>query len=316
MKPKGSLLPLLCVLFALMPTAAATAAESKKLIIPPSFSIEATLPKSDGFSFTVYAIGHKQISVSAYRKGKGEFATYSVPGKASRHGFSADFGRFGRMQMRFEGTVSRVADSKGCKGPAAQRGTGTFEGHLTFRGREDFASIRAVRVRGRYQRSFRQVCDQSGSELAVVTLGIKGRDGLSAPAKISGDVLEAESHAEGLVTSFSAIELDRFKMHPLVFASAFEKVGRVRLSALTQPRDDEGSLIFGAHGVDPETASVRPGAPFTGEGSYAKTKDGPVQWTGDLRVPLAGYGTVALTGPDFQAHFCHADLQSFRRCDG
>jgi hypothetical protein len=311
MKPKGSLLPLLCLAIASLTLPAGATAKPDKLVIPPGFSIEATLPKSDGFAFTVSSFGHRQISVVAERKS--QVAIYTASGRASRHGFSVDFGRFGRMQMRFDGATGQVANSKGCKGQPSEQGIGGFVGHLSFRGRDDFAAVAATRVRGRYVRSFRQVCNQSGFEVTGVKSGV-GRRRAFRRAKISGDVLEAESHADHRTTSFAAIAVDGFDTHPFITASVVERVDGIRLFAFTHPQRDPGSLTFAGSGADPENASVSPGAPFSGEAFYAKPGDGPAQWSGDLRVPIAGYGNLSLTGPAFQASACHANLESFSSC--
>jgi hypothetical protein len=312
MKPKGSLLLGLCIFCALALTSTATA-KPGKFVIPPGFSIEATLPKSDGFAFSVDSIGHRQIVVLAHRKG--QFTSYTAPGRASRHGFSANFGRFGRMRMRFNGSTGTVANAKGCKGRLTEQGMGTFEGLIRFRGREDFASVTATRVQGRYQRSFRQVCNQSGAEVTVVKFGAKGR-GTSERTKISGDVLEAESHADHRTTSFTMFALDRFDLPPFITASVIERVDGVRLLSFTEPQRNRGSFTFAGPGDEIESVSVRPGAPFTGEASYAKPIGEPAQWSGDLRVPVAGYGNLPLTGPEFKASACHADLERFRGCAG
>jgi hypothetical protein len=52
-------------------------------------------------------------------------------------------------------------------------------------------------------------------------------------------------------------------------------------------------------------ATLTPGAPFTGSATYVPFSTDSGGLTGDLAVPLAGAGSVPLTGPSFQAYLIH-----------
>jgi hypothetical protein len=312
MKPKGGLLPLLCALVALLTLPAAADAKPDHYVWPGGFSLTAMPPKSNGFTIWVFAAGHRQVEVLARRRE--QFALYRARGTADRNGFAVDMGRFGTMRMRFHGSTHLLDNSDGCKGRRTIQGRGTFQGQLRFDGREDFVSVQAARVRGHFERSFRQVCKRQPGEFTVNVIEAGAERRGRPPKDTRTDVLEAESREDGRTTAFSAFRLGAPPLPVLMIGSVHEKVGRTEVFGYTEPDRDSGSLVFSKAGLDPETAVAQPGAPFAGTGSYAKPSGGAPEWSGDLRVPIAGFGTVNLTGPGFEVRTCHPLLESFSSC--
>lgn len=314
MRPAGGLLPLLCAVVALLALPAGTDAVAKPdyFVSSPSFSITAIPPKSNGFAIWVFASGHRQVEVVARRQQ--QFATYSARGRADRNGFSVDMGRFGEMEMRFDGSTHRLDNVKGCKGRRTIQGQGTFRGQLRFHGREDFVSVDATRIRGHFERSFRQVCKSLSGDPNGIKVGSGERRAPFPGAGDENDVLEAESKGDGRRTAFIALRTGLPGLPLLVAGSVREQIGRTFVSGFTEPTGDKGSIVFSEKGVDPETVVARPGAPFGGEGLYVKPSAGAADWSGDLRVPIAGFGVVNLTGPGFAASTCHPTLETFSGC--
>jgi hypothetical protein len=312
MKPKGGLLPLLCTLAALLALPAGAGAKPDHYVWPGGFSLTAMPPKSNGFTLWVFATGHRQVEVFA-RRGQ-QFALYRARGTADRNGFSVDMGRFGTMRMRFQGSTHLLDNMDGCKGRRTIQGRGTFQGQLRFRGREDFVSVQATRVRGHFERSFRQVCKGQASDFTVNVIGIAAERRAVALRQTRVDALEARSREEGRSTAFTAMRLGLPGLPVLMIGSVKEKVGPTEVFGYTEPKRDSGSLVFSDPGLDPETAVAQPGLPFTGTGTYAKPSGGAGEWTGDLRAPIAGFGTVDLTGPGFGAYTCHPALETFSGC--
>jgi hypothetical protein len=312
MKPKGRLLPLLCVVAALLALPAGADAKPDYFVSPPSFSITAIPPKSNGFAIWVFASGHRQVEVVARRQQ--QFATYSARGRADRNGFSVDMGRFGEMQMRFHGSTHLLDNVRGCKGRRTMQGQGTFRGQFHFHGREDFVSVDATRIRGHFERSFRQVCMRQPGDTSVTVVAAGGRRPALSGAGDKIDVLEAESQGDGRTTAFTALRAGLPGLPLLVAGSVREKIGQTLVVGFTEPRRDRGSIVFSEEGVDPETVEARPGGPFRGEGLYVKPSAGVADWSGDLRVPIAGFGIVNLTGPGFAASTCHPTLETFSGC--
>jgi hypothetical protein len=312
MKPTGRLLSLLGAVGALLALPASADAKPDYFVSPPSFSITAIPPKSNGFAIWVFASGHRQVEVVARRQQ--QFATYSARGRADRNGFSVDMGRFGKMQMRFHGSTHLLDNMKGCKGRRMIQGQGTFQGHLRFHGREDFVSVDATRIRGHFERSFRQVCKGQSGDLNVTLVGSGRRRPASSGAGDEIDVLEAVSKEDGRRTAFTALRTGLPGLPLLMVGSVSEKIGRTRVVGFTEPRGDSGSIVFSEEGIDPETVAARPGAPFRGEGLYVKPSAEAADWSGDLRVPIAGFGTVDLTGSGFAASTCHPTLETFSGC--
>jgi hypothetical protein len=61
----------------------------------------------------------------------------------------------------------------------------------------------------------------------------------------------------------------------------------------------------------PDSATVAPPAPFSGDASFHWVPGMSAEWSGSLSVDLPGAGTVPLTGPPFKSELCLN-----RRCVG
>lgn len=287
MKARGAL-GVLVVVAAALGVAPGAAAKPGYFVSPPSFSMEARLPKSDGYAMSVGVFGHRWVEVVASRGGASAF--YFVKGRASRHGVDADLGRFGHIHARFtDGRSDREPLSSGCKGARPLEVHGRLEGSIRFRGENGFATVSVMRAKASYVRRFREVCNfgiPDGNNKNAIEV-------LEASARTSSgrSIHFTAAHPEGVDFTF-------------VSASTIERVGRVFAWKLTTTSNQPSQLEFTPSRGQPESATVDPAFPFHGSASYVAQPDGSAVWSGDLRAPFAGLGSVALTGPRFHADAC------------
>lgn len=257
-------------------------------VFPEGFSLEATLPKNNGYRISLNSFGHRWVDVALSRRG--EVAHYYARGKANRHGVDVSFGRFGSVHARFTGhSVKREPPQAPCRARRPIELRGRLEGSIRFRGEGGNVAVASQRVRASYEHRFREVCDV----------------GVHPPRKAKiVDVLSARGKSVGRTIRFSAFYLETIGV-PVVSASTVERVGRVNVWKLSISENEKSRLEFSPPTGRPQTVTVKPTFPFSGSASYAVQPDGSVDWSGDLRVSFAGLGEVALTGPGFQAEACH-----------
>ena len=293
MKARGLLGVLACALALAAPTTAS--GKPGYFVSDGGFSISARLPKSNGYVVSLYAQTHRLIEVALERRG--EIALYFAKGKANRHGIDVSLGRFGRIHASFTGhRIKSEPPFPGCRGRRPIESDGVLEGSFRFRGEGGYAVVSTDRVRASYRRSFKEVC-------------FTGRGGGSRPDR-SVEILEAKGRkADGRLIWFSAVRISDLDV-PFISASTRERIGRILIFKVTSASEDGSSLEFDPPNGDPETVTVTPGSPFRGTATYDVRAGSPAEWSGDLRVPLAGLGMVPLTGPGFHADACHVRLSN------
>lgn len=290
-----------CAACLLVPAGAA--AKPGYIVRPGSIAVEAVLPRDNGFSLEAFSLGRKRVDLVA-RRGV-ETVFYSAPGHASSRRLSANFGRFGRIDLRFHPYRSGVKSRPGgrCHGRDPIEQSGSYSGTIRFHDR-GVASVTADRAFGLFKRSFRAVCGKKkhrhrhphGKLQIEISL-------LSARAQVGNRVVAFEVASLGLGG----------KNRPgltFIGAGLREDFGRVLVYRSTTELAGEGDVVFSQRGKHPERVTVSPPPPFAGRASYLENPAGPANWTGNLSVPFAGQGRVPLTGPDFHVRLCRGS--SFR----
>lgn len=291
MRARGRLVCLVCAACALALPAGAMAKPGYS-VFPGSFYLSAKLPKSNGYTVYLGSQGHRWVEMVVDRRGESAF--YFARGKANRHGVDVDFGRFGHVHADFEGHRPKSEPIfPGCHGRRPIEVRGRLEGDFRLRGEDGYVTVSAERAKASYERTFRWVC-QFGAE--------------PADDREQVDVLEATGRAGGREIRFGATYLTSIGV-PVISASTSERIGRVIAAKLTSTFSENSSLEFSPpKSSRPTTATVKPSLPFRGSASYVVQPDGSSEWSGDLRVPLAGLGQVQLTGPGFHADACRIPL--------
>jgi hypothetical protein len=292
---------------------AAARLQPNYVVKPKGLHLGATLHASNGWEAAISTRGHRQVVLSF---AQGSYSiSYTTLGQVSRNRISADFGRLGHVSLRFRGKGS----SRGprdpfllhdCKGRRAVKERGLFLGSVRFRGERGFTGVTAHRLKGQVTRSYRRVCKAPPWYSALA----------SRSAGFEGKILEATASADGVKTTFVALEntIDIGDGEPfslaLVGATRDEKVEGVAIhkSAFTLA---ENVLPLSPKGKSPVIAKVSPWPPFVGSATYRAEAGQPATWTGSLGLRFPGSGQVSLAGPEFEARVCRAQsLRRFLRC--
>lgn len=307
------------VAVALLCLPAPAAARPGDEIRPRSLHLTMSTKATKGYDVSVETLGHHRVILTAERGG--QVASYMVRGKVSRHRIRADFGRFGRVRLRFHGRPHPFPTTGGddrrqsttirrCRGRKPQREVGRFHGAIEFDGQRGFTRLAVGGVKGELRRSYRQVCRivPRRKQAAVARSSAAG-----GPSTFTIALLSARARVGRTLTRFSAINLEPpagirlpgDSLFSIVVASVKEKVGRVRVFRSTFFAAGPGQVRISRRGVRPARAKVALGPPFEGSARFRGGTDAsPASWTGSLGVRLPGTGLLPLTGPHFRASLC------------
>lgn len=292
------------------------------------------------YDVSVDTLGHHRVTLTVAKGG--QVASYTTKGKVSRHQVEADFGRFGRVKLRFHGKrrpfpapphkrskPRRVRTV--CRGRRPQREVGHFHGAIEFDGQHGYTRLAVGKLHGEVRRSYRQVCHQ------VRVRNPRHHDHRAAVASsASADpfgfnltLLSARSRVGGSLTRFTSISLEPPRGIPVpakdlfsvITASLQEKVGRVRVYRSAMQLAPPHRVRISRRGVKPATAHLALDSPFSGRAHYkGATKSTPASWTGSLGIRFLGSNLVPLAGPHFHAVLCRVSAfnprqSCFRRAE-
>lgn len=303
---------------ALLCAPATGAARPGDEVRPRSLHLSVFSEGTRGYSIRIDTLGHRRVILTT-EKG-GQLATYRVNGSVSRRHVKADFGRFGRVSLRFRGSprpfgfarrARRGSDRKvprrdrRCIGRPSRREIGRFRGVLEFEGQRGFTRVATGEATGEVRRFYRRVCKKQRPARR------QGRGARSEPFVMK--LFIARDREGRALTHFAALGFETSPAIPLppgllpalVSVERNERVGRVWSSRSTFLITEPGAVTISRRGVRPARARIAPPRPFAGIGTYkGPTKGTRGSWTGSLRVRLAGSGALPLTGPDFETFVC------------
>ncbi|HEV2790862.1 MAG TPA: hypothetical protein VGV69_06145 [Solirubrobacterales bacterium] len=302
-----------------LPTAGA--ARPGDEVRPRSLHLSMASVGTRGYFVAVETRGHRRVTLTV-RKGS-QIAEYSVRGSVSRHRVRADFGRFGRVALRFRGRERPFQRRRGsrpnrsgvrtrCVGRKPEREVGRFRGRLEFEGPRGFTRLAVGAARGEVRRSYREVCRR---ERRRGVLRLRRLEGGGNALGLT--LLVAHARQGKTLTRFEALTLEPSPGLPLpasertsfVSAELRERFGRVRVRRSVFLESEPGAVRVSRRGVRPRTARVDLAAPFEGLASYrGATRRSPASWTGSLAVRLLGSGRVPLTGPGFRPVLCRITI--------
>lgn len=225
---------------------------------------------------------------------------------------SADFGAVGSVAVRFhpDGVVTERRPFKGCEGKDSRSESGRWVGRISLHGEGDYFAIATGSAGGRLARTFRLRCHFKHSLPQPRPESLRERVEPQVGSTLSSILF-------GTVSSLVAVkreggrEVELWAAHVTgagpgaeVEAGAFEYQGRMPVGRLVQiPEAPAGTLVTTLPGEHPATATLKPGAPFSGEASYLATSPTTHSWAGTLAVRFPGL-VAPLTGPDFYSSLC------------
>lgn len=218
---------------------------------------------------------------------------YIARGTVTRHRIAASFGKFGRVDVRFQptGPPLESRSRRRCRGAdhfTIQRGV--FVGNVRFAGENDYVTARSHHVRGRVRTPLFLRCvpprlhSRAGSLQRAVrqtdfgfqsTLSASWRHGAHSTDLFSFGIRKSQLTAALTEESLGSVAL----IH-LGLAISKSRILTVN-DALT-------------------SATLAPPAPFHGKGTYSAAPDGEKTWSGPLSVTFPGAPGWPLTGEQFE----------------
>ena len=283
----------------------ASAAADTYVAQTPQAVLRLSVPGSHGYRISVTNEGHAKRVILTARKGNTK-AIYSVHGRASGDRIVGNFGKLGKLSVRFQLSSQKPKRHRveGCKGKPTTIQAGRFVGTIRFEGEEGFSSVSADSAKGTIVHKYKRTC----------TISARARRG---PARQSA----ARNDSGFIVKEFIAAVVDRdhsvfvntVNVSPpdeedgftLGEAAVVEHRGRITIGRSAEIDTEVDPVQTSPLGVKPLTGTVTLPAPLEGTGSFIESPGSPPSWTGDLRVSLPGGGVVPLTGPEFKAILCH-----------
>jgi hypothetical protein len=306
---------------------------------PRSLHLTMSAAGTRGYGITIDTLGHHRVTLTVTRNN--QLASYTTRGKVSRHQVKADFGRFGRVSLRFHGKrrpfpsaphkrSQQRSKRTVCRGRDPQREVGRFHGTIEFDGQNGYTRLAVGKLHGEVRRAYRQVCRR-----IPVRKRRHHRERPAVASSASADplgfnltLLSARSRVGHSLTRFTAISLEpprgipvpREDLSSVITASLQEQVGRVRIYRSAMQLAAPGKVRISRRGVSPASARIALDSPFSGRAHYKEEKGSPASWTGTLGVRLLGSGLLPLIGPQFHVVLCRVSAfnprqSCFRRAE-
>jgi hypothetical protein len=231
--------------------------------------------------------------VVMYLSRRDQFAEYIVPAEITDSTLKAKFGSLGELDYSYAPKGGTATECFGQQGSEA-----AFTGSFTFTGENGFVHIDAPVATGFYT-----------LEPEPPMCATRRADRAARAAR----AVPFQPYVDGAALSVSTM------------AKTDGGVRRARvLTASRQENSKEASfyaaLVEGDHGMgvlrgvqmsaparafewdfDAGTATVSPPAPFAGTATFTRRADGRKLFTGSLRVPILGSGTMRMAGKGFHA---------------
>jgi hypothetical protein len=268
-------------------------------------SMRMSLHSSNGYTLQINATSGRPITLEATKRvGRGFlYTTYSVEGRVSAKGFSANFGRVGHVDVALPSSMEVPA--RDCNGKRAIHRTGSFGGTIQFRGEQGFSAVSATGARGSLRRDCTPRRQPRAAHVAETSAGASPRYFLThfvAASKGPRQSVVVDSSTLGMLLPDGQLR----DPHTLVLAELEEARGRVSIERSTIVTSSP--IAASPFETTPVTATLAPQSPFSGGGTYREEAGAPTSWTGDLSVDLPGAKSTPLTGPGFTAILCRGEF--------
>jgi hypothetical protein len=262
-----------------------------------------------------------------------EQTTYGAHFRGSLPGgrVTADFGAVGSISVRFSpgGKVREGPHLKACEGSPWRREAGSWRGKISLHGEGGYFDVASHATPGLLDRSFRLRCrfkhPVSPPATESLVQQVVPPFGGSLVSALVGTIssLEVQHREHGRLVLLRAAHATGTGPGSEVEVGTFEYQGEMPVGRYVQVlRAPPGSLVTTLPGEHPATATLKPGAPFTGEASYRAVGPTDHSWTGSLAVkfpglvePLAGpsyFSTLCVISPLAKPYFCEYKWPSWQ----
>lgn len=250
------------------------------------------------------------------------FYSLKAPQPAHSDDIKARIAGVARIDVRFVPTKTTKAQPE--EGPECGAGpltteSGHYVGTISFRGEHGYTRVQARSAPGSVERQAPHKCmlskavkhDPAVEKEEAETVDKLEEEEQKGKTEETGEVQmtaidrrrevvfassRKELHAGGKDTAQSTFEAFRFQHRgPLdedsIVVQFASKGSPFKLPDATHPTDE---------------AVVSPSLPFSGSATFRRPSPNSVTWTGNLKVDMPAFGTVALTGPRVEASLCLA----------
>jgi hypothetical protein len=225
---------------------------------------------------------------------------------------TANFGAVGSISARFRPGAGAhdVRLPKRCEGKAPRREPGRWVGGASLRGEGGYFAVATGSAKGERIHSFLTRCrvkhPSPPSRRPSLRERVEPQLGFGLGALLLGTAssLQAVDREPGRQVEVLAAHATGTGPGAEVEAGAFEYQGRMPVGRFVQITGaPPGSLVTTLPGEHPASATLKPGAPFSGEARYLGTSPTTHSWTGTLAVRFPGL-EVPLVGKGFYTSLC------------
>lgn len=258
---------------------------------PAERTSQVTVKGTQGFQITIKRVrGYVELTAS---NGNASAIYIVRSAKTPADRIAARFPGLGRVSLRMHPMGEAQYLPPFCRGRPSIKQAGIFRGTIRFKGERGFTRALASHARGYMYRSFKEVCRRS--------------DGDFSDEPIPGYLLTAAARSHGGGVLFGAFRsTDESITQGDTYYSALmsERLRGMLIArtAFTRARPD--TYVVEGPNTRPDSATVTPPAPFSGDASFHWAPGMSGEWSGSLSVDLPGAGTVPLTGDSFESELC------------
>jgi hypothetical protein len=223
-----------------------------------------------------------------------QFAEYGVPAEFTDSTLKATFGSLGELDYSFAPKGATTTECFGRQGSEV-----AFTGSFTFTGENGFVHIDAPEATGFYTLEPEPAgcatprADRAAPAARAVPFQPYVGDGATLGASTLAKTTKGIRQLRAIT-----VTRDKTAKEASLYAALIEDdhgMGVLRGVQMSAPaRAFEWDFDAG-------TATVAPPAPFAGTATFTRRADGRKLFTGSLRVPILGGGTVRMAGRDFHA---------------
>jgi hypothetical protein len=225
----------------------------------------------------------------------------------------AVFPSLGRVSLRFMPNGKRKSrpPGYGCRGKRQVTEYGTFRGTVSLEGEGGYFDLTSRSGDGSLTRAPRALCrsepgfdqeDDTDPRWEYVGSGFGSF--IYSPGDGSTVLLYAAARSPHRTIAIRAAHRESAPAGAGIDVQVLELRHGIAIGRSASVQSNvPGTLTSILPGEHPASATLKPPAPFQGEGSFLENSATPYSWTGDLAVSLPGMD-VPLTGPEFKTSLC------------